>query len=117
MNNIYDYREAELTIFGLYGVDNKGNCECGNHECKALFKHPRASNWQATPFYSDEQIQVMLDVGHLATGFGVLVKNIIVVDVDARNGGLESYEKLCRDLDVDLEEVSGFVVETGSADG
>ena len=82
MNNIYDYREAELTIFGLYGVDNKGNCECGNHECKALFKHPRASNWQATPFYSDEQIQVMLDVGHLATGFGVLVKNIIVVDVD-----------------------------------
>lgn len=117
MNNIYDYREAELTIFGLYGVDEKGNCECGNHECKALFKHPRASNWQATPFYSDEQIQVMQDVGHLATGFGVLVKNIIVVDVDARNGGLESYDKLCLDLNIDLEEASGFVVETGSADG
>ena len=112
-----DYRDASMVLFGLNGVDSKGNCECGNPECTALYKHPRVSNWQHVPFYSDEQFQVMVDVGHMATGFGVLVKDIFVVDVDARNGGLDSYKQLCKDLSIDLEDESGFVVETGSADG
>lgn len=116
MANYDDYREAGLTVFGLHGVE-KGKCTCENPDCTALFKHPRASNWQHTPFYSDEQFQVMCDMGHLATGFGVLVKDIFVIDVDARNGGLESYARLCADLKVDFEQESGFVVETGSADG
>lgn len=117
MSNIYDYRDAGMVLFGLNGVDKKGNCECGNPECTALFKHPRVSNWQHVPFYSDEQFSVMHEVGQFKTGFGVLVKDIFVVDVDARNGGLESYARLCADLSLDLENEAGFVVETGSADG
>lgn len=117
MSNYNDHREAGHIIFGLYGVDAQGNCECGNPECTALYKHPRANGWQATPYYSDEQFDVMVEVGHLSTGYGVLVKDIFVIDVDARNGGLESYEKLCKDLSIDFESESGYVVETGSADG
>lgn len=116
MSNIYDYRDAEMIIFGLNGVVD-GNCECGNPECEALYKHPRASNWQSTPFYSDEQFECMRDIGHLGTGFGVLVKDLLIVDVDARNGGLESFSKLCKDLNLDIESLSGFVVETGSGGG
>src|SRR5699024_1191687 len=95
----------------------KGNCECGNPECTALYKHPRMSNWQHVPYYSEEQFEVMESIGHLATGYGVLIKDIFVIDVDARNGGLISYSQLCKDTGVDFESVSGYVVETGSADG
>lgn len=117
MATYIDHREAGHTIFGLNGVDNKGNCECGNPECTALYKHPRMSNWQHVPFYSEEQFEVMESIGHLATGYGVLIKDIFVIDVDARNGGLASYTQLCKDTGVDFESVSGYVVETGSADG
>lgn len=118
MSNYQDYFEAGLSIFGLNGVDEKGNCECGNPECTAFYKHPRMSNWQAVPeAWSEEQLEVMASMGHFKTGFGVLVRGIFVIDVDARNGGLESYAQLCKDLSIDFEKESGFVVETGSADG
>lgn len=118
-NSVYDYREAGCHIFGLYGALPNGKCECGDPECNptSLYKHPRVSAWQHVPFYSDEQFQCMIDVGHLETGFGVLVRDLIIIDVDARNGGLESYDRLCKDLNIDFEEISGFVVETGSQDG
>jgi hypothetical protein len=118
-NLVYDYREAGCHVFGLYGALSNGKCECGDTECNpmSLYKHPRVSAWQHVPFYSEEQFQCMIDVGHLDSGFGVLVRDLIIIDVDARNGGLESYERLCSDLGIDFEEISGFVVETGSQDG
>ena len=57
MANLYDYLEAGFRVFGLHGVDSDGNCECGNPECQALYKHPRISNWQSVPDWSDEQIE------------------------------------------------------------
>lgn len=118
-NSVYDYREAGCHIFGLHGALPNGKCECGDPECNptSLYKHPRISAWQHVPFYSDEQFQCMIEVGHLDTGFGVLVRDLIIIDVDARNGGLESYARLCEDLGIDFENESGFVVETGSQDG
>ena len=53
MNEHNDYYDAGFHIFGLYGVAN-GVCECGNPRCEALFKHPRVSSWQHTPFWSEE---------------------------------------------------------------
>lgn len=117
MTNLYDYRNAGMTLFGLFGVDEKGNCECGNTECEALYKHPRISNWGAVPFYSDEQFECMKEIGHLDTGAGVLVKDLLIIDVDDRNGGIESFNQLCKDLSIDLESIAGFVVETGSGGG
>lgn len=116
-NYVFDARDAGFTVFGLNGVDEKGNCECGNPECTALYKHPRNTSWQHTPFYSEQQFQVMIDIGHLETGYGVLIKDLFVIDVDVRNGGHESFKQLCTDLKVDLDEVCGFIVETGSKDG
>lgn len=118
-NSVYDYREAGCHIFGLHGALPNGKCECGDPECNpvSLYKHPRISAWQHVPFYSEEQFQCMIDVGHLDSGFGVLVRDLIIIDVDARNGGLESYARLCEDLCIDFENESGFVVETGSQDG
>ncbi len=66
--------DACYRIFGLHGGDGSGGCGCGNPECQAAYKHPIASNWQHTPEWSEEQIEVMEEMGQLDTGYGVIVK-------------------------------------------
>lgn len=101
----FEYIEAGFKVFGLHGVTN-GVCDCGNENCKALFKHPRTSAWQHTPNWSDEQLDFMEKQGHFNTGFGVLVDGFLVVDIDPRNGG--SLESLPQEW-----KESGFIVATG----
>jgi hypothetical protein len=57
----------------------------------------------------------MEETGQFDSGYGVLVRGLIVVDVDARNGGVESYERLIEDV----PEIAGagLIVETGSGGG
>ncbi|HQT42803.1 MAG TPA: PriCT-2 domain-containing protein, partial [Halothiobacillus sp.] len=115
MNEIYDYTEAGFKIFGLYGVDNKGRCECGHPDCLAIYKHPRISNWQNVPDWSDEQLETFTTLGHFKTGFGALCAGWLVIDVDARNGGVESFRLLC--ADIPESSSAAFVVNTGSGNG
>ena len=113
--NYNDFIEAGYRIFGLHSVAN-GVCGCGDPTCNAAGKHPVASNWQHTPLWSDEQIEVMEMSGQLETGYGVLVSaGLLVVDVDARNGGVEAYQRLV-DAMPELSG-SGLIVETGSGGG
>jgi len=110
-----DFIESGYRIFGLNGADRKGNCACGNPDCKAAYKHPVASNWQHTPDWSDEQIEVMEMTGQLRTGYGVLVRGLLVIDIDARNGGVDSYSDLLED--VPSVAAAGLIVNTGSGGG
>lgn len=110
-----DMMEAKLRIFPLYRFRANGSCECGDAECPAVGKHPRASNWQHTPMWDDEQLAVMEEHGHFDTGYGVLCAGLIVVDVDARNGGVESYAKL-KALVPEVDD-AGLTVNTGSGGG
>ena len=116
MSAYQNYIDAGFRIFGIYGATD-GHCECGDPECTALFKHPRMSNWQHTPEWSDEQLEVMESAGVFATGIGVLVTDWLIIDIDARNGGVESFSKLCAALGMDLLGESEFVVNTGSGNG
>ncbi len=109
--------EAGFRVFGLYGRGKDGKCECGNPKCaeKSLFKHPRVSNWQHTPNWSEEQLETMELMKQFRTGYGVALRGALVVDVDARSGGVASFAKL-------LETVpeiagSGLIVNTGSGGG
>lgn len=106
--------ESGLRVFGLYGA-TVDECHCGNPNCQALFKHPVASNWQHSPQWDDEQIEAMEMAGQFATGFGVLCKGLLVIDVDARNGGVASWQKLA--VDVPETSAAGMIVETGSGGG
>lgn len=115
MANQYDYIEAGFRVFGLHGMDNKRRCECGDPECEALLKHPRISNWTSTPDWSDDQLETMEAMGHFDTGFGVLCAGFLVVDVDARNGGVASFKKLVEA--VPEAGNAAFVVNTGSGGG
>ena len=116
MNQIYDYLEAGFRIFGLHKIE-RGQCACDNEECEAIGKHPRMSNWQNVPMWSDDQLEVMEQTGHFDTGFGVLCDGFLIIDVDARNGGVESFTKLCTDHDYDYLGNAGFAVRTGSGNG
>lgn len=112
----YDFLDEEIPVFGLYGFDENG-CHCGNGDCQAIGKHPQASNWVHTPIWSDEQLEVIEMSGQFDSGYGVLVKGLLIIDVDARNGGVDSFQKLCVDLEIDFLGESGLAVATGSGQG
>jgi hypothetical protein len=109
-----DFIDNGYAIFGLYGAKD-GLCDCLNPKCQALFKHPLISNWQHTTPMDDEQLECGELTGQFETGYGVLCKGLLVIDVDARNGGIESYERLVADIPEIAQ--SGLIVETGSGGG
>jgi hypothetical protein len=110
-----EFRDAGYRFFGLYGMTKDGQCGCGNKDCKAAFKHPLTSNWQHTPEWDDEQVETMELSGQLDTGYGVLIRGLLVIDVDARNGGVASYDRLRNDFP-EIEK-AGLIVNTGSGGG
>ena len=114
ISEIYDYIDAGFKVFGLHGSTN-GLCNCGVADCKAVLKHPIMSNWQNSPHWSDEQIECFDEMGHFNSGFGVIVRDYLIIDVDARNGGVSSFKKLCRDMPSILD--CAFIVNTGSGGG
>ena len=109
---IYDYHESGFRVFPLWGIMPNGKCECGDTECAAVGKHPRMSNWQHVPLWSDEQLEFMQE-HQVTTGFGVCLDDHLVIDIDSRNGGFDSYELLKEDTGIDFEAASDFVVSTG----
>lgn len=110
-----EFWENGFHVFGLHGANKKGQCGCGNPDCQAAYKHPLTSNWQHTPHWSEDQLEVMEETGQFDTGYGVLVRGMLVIDIDARNGGVESMQKLANDFP-SLKKC-GFVVKTGSGGG
>ena len=109
-----EFKDAGYRFFGLYPITN-GVCGCGDETCKVAGKHPYSASWQFSPDWSDDQIEVMQMTGQLETGYGVLCKGLIVIDIDARNGGVESWSRLSQDV----PEIAGagLIVETGSGGG
>lgn len=106
MANQWDYIDAGFKVFGLLGAADHDGSELPKEQ---QYKKPRASNWQHTPDWSDDQLELMEAMGHFETGYGVLVSGYLVIDIDPRNGGFESYKSMAHDYEAD----SGFVVRTG----
>jgi hypothetical protein len=110
-----EFRDAGLRVFGVHPIIN-GKCGCGDPECKAAGKHPLTNGWMTTPVWSDEQFQVLAEEMEVfKSGYGVLCQGLLVIDVDARNGGVESFERLRHD--VPEVEKAGLIVTTGSGGG
>lgn len=109
-----NFHDAGYRMFGIKGLDEEGNCECGKKEC--AYKHPWFSNWQHTPEWSEEQLENMELAGQFDHGYGVIVSDgLLVIDVDARNGGVSAYQRLIDDIPSIAG--SGLIVETGSGGG
>ena len=110
-----EFLEAGYIVFGLHRINEDGTCGCGNERCEAVGKHPISQKWQSTPRYNKQQIEYMEETGKFSTGYGVLAEGLLVIDVDARNGGVESYAKLLEAI----PDIAGceLIVSTGSGNG
>lgn len=118
-----DELDAGWVIFPLHQIirDASGaRCGCGAPECEAIGKHPRASNWQHTQPYDDEQLAYLEDFdgdffgNQLIDNHGVVVatSGLVIVDVDGRSGGFESAKALAH-----IREQARYIVRTGSGNG
>ncbi len=110
-----DFYNADYYVFGLYPIKEDGTCACEYPDCKNVGKHPTRSGWQHPIKWDQEQFYNTNYAGQYRTGYGVLMKGLMVVDVDAKNGGVASFEKLMKDLPQLAE--CGLMVETGSGGG
>ena len=105
---IRQWHQAGYHVFPLHSF-HKNNCACGNPDCQAAGKHPSISKWQLTPLWSLEQLDSFFETGQFDSGYGVLTKGLLLVDIDKRNDGDEAL------FPEDLQ--AGCVVATGSGDG
>ena len=113
-----EFWEAGFRVFPLYGfqgTSDDARCDCDRTSCDVPGKHPRAANWQHTPAWDEDQVEAMEEAGHFDSGFGVLCRGLLVIDVDARNGGIESFTALSEA--VPGIAAAGLIVETGSGGG
>jgi hypothetical protein len=110
-----DFNADGYRVFGLHKIDANSKCCCGNKDCKAPGKHPLISGWINTPIWDDEQLDTMELAEQVETGYGVLCKGLLVIDVDARNGGVDSFFRLRHDFPA--VEKAGLIVNTGSGGG
>ena len=118
-NELYEicaeFSTAGLRIFPLHRIEN-GKCACGDPGCLATGKHPTRNNWTHSPCVDESVIESWLDGEFVkpATGFGwALDACHIVVDVDPRNGGIESLKMLESDIGFSLTDDCKAVVKTG----
>ena len=118
-----DALDAGWRIFPLHSIISTSDgkrCGCGDPECKTIGKHPRASNWQHTQDWDETQLEYLEDHegfffgNQLLDGYGIVTNTseLLVVDVDGRNGGFESAKSLQA-----YRDQCGYIVRTGSGNG
>jgi hypothetical protein len=117
--HLIQFAEQGHRVFLVHHMERsyggRATCGCGKPKCTAPGKHPRLDNWQRTPEWDEDQLaslQMQVDLG---TGYGVICDNLLVIDVDIRNGGGPSWAKLCEDFPSVTS--AAFIVETGRGDG
>lgn len=115
-----EYQSAGLKLIRLNRI-LQGKCECEIHRadddnrgpCQAVGKHPSVTKWQLAN--QPEPAVIEAWIRHYGTeGMGwSLDEQHIIIDVDPRNGGMESLAKLEADIGIKLMDVCTAVVKTG----
>ncbi len=103
------FNENGISVFLLRPLSDDQNSEVRG-------KIPMFKGWQQTGIHDDETIENFCDIAECTgAGYGVLCRNLLVIDVDARNGGVESFNKLYDKF----PQIggAGLIVETGSGEG
>ena len=106
--------QAGLRVFGLHAINPNKTCGCGNKYCKAVGKHPQSS-WTNTPVWDEALFDTWNELDRFESGYGINCAGLLVVDIDARNGGMDSYAKLLKQYP--SIAATGLIVETGSGGG
>lgn len=104
MNTFFDnlinvagkYLQKAIPIILLHGTNEVGECSCGVKDCKNAGKHPVFPNPDLTQILDVSELAPHLNstINRNIAGRILPAGNIIVIDVDLKNEGLESYAKL-----------------------
>lgn len=70
-------------------------CSCGNPNCASIGKHPALKNGVKGATKDKKIIQKWWDKGNWNIGIAAGASNIIIIDVDPRNGGIETLKSIC----------------------
>ncbi len=97
------YAEIGWPVLTVAGITADLKCTCGNDNCKAAGKHPMLADW---PNKSSMDLEVIRNyfANHGDLNVGICTgqrSRLVVLDVDARSGGLETLEE-CLQLYGDL---------------
>jgi hypothetical protein len=93
LHSALQHARRGFRVFPVHSVHD-GHCTCGKHKCGSPGKHPRIKAWQTAATTNADEIRAWwkrwpdANIG-IATGSG-----IVVLDIDPRNGGLESLNAL-----------------------
>lgn len=96
------YLRNNIPLILYHGVDLNGQCTCKVGNCRSTGKHPVNSNPVET---------AILDLSALNSQFSKSIKynlaawitkgsGLLIVDVDKKNGGLESFQQLEKDFGI-----------------
>ena len=99
-----------IPTFLAYGIDDAGRCECGKRSCKRPGKHPRESGSDRGATLDFVRIRRETRSGIANVGLHCGLANLVVLDIDPRNGGFETIEEL--EAEFGLLEAA-VVAETG----
>ena len=115
------YGSRDWKILPCYGLTDSGRCTCGgtHTEPKDVGKHPVIGDWN-TRATSDSVTINGWWTSSPENNIGVVCKSsgFLVIDIDPRSGGVESYDKFLELLDYDLpdtvEQYTGVYAWNGS---
>jgi len=115
LNQLRYYASRRLPIFPVVWID-QGVCSCGNAECKHKGKHPLVSGGFYQASVNADQITAWhekwpdanwgMRTGSITEGGA----GIVVVDIDPRNGGPQTWEHLTYENPDPIETIT---VQTG----
>lgn len=101
------------SVIPIFGILPNGLCSCGDSNCSASGKHPM-KRWEKTgTFESQEAIRQFWVVNPYAN-YAILTNELVVIDIDAKSGGVESYQNYLSPL---IKELRTFSVWSGSGNG
>ncbi len=95
--NVADlYLQKAIPIILLHGTNESGECSCGTKDCGNAGKHPINKNPDATQILDVSELREQLkpNVNRNLAGRILTAANIAVIDIDLKNGGIESFAKL-----------------------
>lgn len=102
-NSALDLAKNCYRTFPVHGVNERGECTCGNKNCGSIGKHPVIQGWQAAATTDQNQIKTWWEKYPDANPAVATGKGLLVLDVDGETG-----KKSLKDL----EEKHGTLPET-----
>jgi putative DNA primase/helicase len=118
LNTLLGLTRKNIRIFPINGIGGDGYCECHQGvDCPTPGKHPKWSNWIARATDSPERVGNW-NASFPGANWGALTgrfSRIVIVDIDPRNGGEETWAAMLQENGVQSETEFGTVIaETGS---